>query len=74
VLSAISGKVYPTRADNLGLIVVFGWMPRYVECIRLPLREYQFEEIARIAVAVPGVSDQEKRSLFKLSVLNCGAE
>ena len=53
------------RADNLGFIVVFGWMPRYVECIRLPLREYQFEGIARIAVAVPGVSDQEKRSLFK---------
>jgi hypothetical protein len=49
------------RADNLGLIVVFGWMP----CIRLPLREYQFGEIARIAVAVPGVSDQEQRSLFK---------
>jgi hypothetical protein len=49
-------------------------MPRYVECIRLPLREYQCAEIARTAVAVPGVSDQEKRSLFKLSVLNCGAE
>jgi hypothetical protein len=41
-------------------------MPRYVGCIRLPLREYQFEEIARIAVAVPGGSDQEKRSLFKV--------
>jgi hypothetical protein len=65
VLAAISGKVYPVRADNLGFIVVFGWMLRYVECIRLPLRDYQFGEIARIAVAVPGVSDQEQRSLFK---------
>jgi hypothetical protein len=53
------------RADNLGFIVVFGWMPRYVECIRLPLREYQFGEIARIAAAVPGVSDQEQPGLFK---------
>jgi hypothetical protein len=40
-------------------------MPHYVESIRFPLREYQFGEIARIAVAVPGVSDQEQRSLFK---------
>jgi hypothetical protein len=35
--------------------------------------EYQFGEIARIAVAVPGVSDQEQRSLFKVepSQLRC---
>jgi hypothetical protein len=54
------------RADNLGLIVLFGWMPRYVECIYLPLREYHFGEIARMVVAIPGVSDQEQRSLFKV--------
>jgi hypothetical protein len=62
------------RADNLGLIVLFGWMPRYVECICLPLREYHFGEIARMAVAIPGVSDQEQRSLFKVEPSQLRAE
>jgi len=45
--------------SRLDLVSLNGRMPHYVERILSSSREYQFEEIARVTVAVPGMSDQE---------------